>query len=38
LAWNFYQEITQKIRAMRDQEGDAFMRYFPELKTDFYEN
>jgi len=38
LAWNFYKEITQKIRAVRNQPGDAFMRYFPELKTDFYED
>ncbi len=38
LAWNFYTEISQKIKNIRDQEGDAFMRYFPELRTDFYEN
>ena len=38
LAWNFYKEITQKIRAVRDQPGDAFLRYFPELKTDFNED
>lgn len=38
LAWNFYTEITHKIRAIRDLNGDAFMRYFPELKTDFYED
>jgi len=38
LAWNFYDEISRKIKSIRDQEGDAFMRYFPELRTDFYEN
>jgi hypothetical protein len=38
LAWNFYKEITQKIRSVRDQPGDAFMRYFPELKIDFNED
>jgi SAM-dependent methyltransferase len=38
LAWNFYTEITQKIKAVRNQPGDAFMRYFPKLRTDFNEN
>ena len=38
LAWNFYAEITQKIKAIRNQPGDAFMRYFPKLRTDFNEN
>lgn len=38
LAWNFYDEISHKIRAIRDQNGDAFMRYFPTLKTDFHED
>ncbi len=38
LAWNFYDEIAHKIRSIRDQNGDAFMRYFPELRTDFYED
>jgi hypothetical protein len=35
LAWNFYTEITNKIKAIRNQPGDGFMRYFPKLKTDF---
>jgi 2-polyprenyl-3-methyl-5-hydroxy-6-metoxy-1,4-benzoquinol methylase len=38
LAWNFYKEITQKIKSIRGQPGDGFMRYFPRLKTEFYED
>lgn len=38
LAWNFYNEIVSKIRAIRSSDKDMFVRYFPELKTDFYEN
>lgn len=38
LAWNFYSEITNKIRNIRNQSGDAFMRYFPTLKTEFHED
>jgi 2-polyprenyl-3-methyl-5-hydroxy-6-metoxy-1,4-benzoquinol methylase len=35
LAWNFYAEIVNKIKAIRNQPTDGFMRYFPKLKTDF---
>ena len=35
LAWNFYTEIVNKIKAVRNQPTDGFMRYFPKLKTDF---
>jgi 2-polyprenyl-3-methyl-5-hydroxy-6-metoxy-1,4-benzoquinol methylase len=38
LAWNFYQEISKKIKSIRNQPGDAFMRYFPQLRTDFNED
>lgn len=38
LAWNFYSEITQKIRAIRSNDQDMFVRYFPTITTDFYEN
>jgi len=38
LAWNFYKEITAKIKSIRHQPGDAFMRYFPKVKIDFYED
>jgi 2-polyprenyl-3-methyl-5-hydroxy-6-metoxy-1,4-benzoquinol methylase len=38
LAWNFYQEINKKIKLIRNQPGDAFMRYFPQLRTDFNED
>jgi 2-polyprenyl-3-methyl-5-hydroxy-6-metoxy-1,4-benzoquinol methylase len=34
LAWNFYTEITQKIRAIRSNEKDIFLRYFPTIKTE----
>ncbi len=38
LAWNFYDEIVRKIRAIRDQDGDLFMKYFPTIKVDHYED
>ena len=38
LAWNFYAEITQKIRAIRSNPGDLFLRYFPTIKTDSNED
>jgi len=34
LAWNFYTEISRKILAIRNQPGDTFIRYFPELQID----
>lgn len=37
LAWNFFKEIVQRIRAVRVGEHDMFVRYFPELKTEFYD-
>jgi hypothetical protein len=32
LAWNFYREIKQKIKAKRDCSNDMFMRYFPKIE------
>lgn len=30
LAWNFYKEIRERVKAVRDNPGDVFVRYFPE--------
>jgi len=30
LAWNFYKEIRERVRAVRDMPEDMFIRYFPE--------
>jgi hypothetical protein len=38
LAWNFYNEIVRKIRDIRDQDGDMFLKYFPTIKVDQYED
>jgi 2-polyprenyl-3-methyl-5-hydroxy-6-metoxy-1,4-benzoquinol methylase len=34
LAWNFYTEIVRKIRNIRNNENDLFLRYFPEITTE----
>jgi SAM-dependent methyltransferase len=34
LAWNFYAEISQRIRAVRSNANDRFMRYFPRIKIE----
>jgi hypothetical protein len=34
LAWNFFSEIRTKIKTKRDQEGDVFIRYFPDIKVE----
>ena len=34
LAWNFYNEITKKIRGIRNNDKDIFLRYFPTIKTE----
>jgi hypothetical protein len=31
LAWNFYDEIVRKIKKVRPNSGDIFIRYFPEF-------
>ena len=38
LAWNFYPEIVRKIRVIRKNNRDMFVRYFPTMTTDFYDN
>ena len=34
LAWNFYKEIKQKILSVRNNPGDEFLQYFPEVRID----
>jgi 2-polyprenyl-3-methyl-5-hydroxy-6-metoxy-1,4-benzoquinol methylase len=34
LAWNFYKEITSKIRTIRPDGEDTFVRHFPEFKVE----
>ena len=34
LAWNFYDEIRNKIRSLRPNKKDKFIKYFPKLKID----
>ena len=31
LAWNFFNEIKNKIKAKRDNKNDLFLKYFPEV-------
>lgn len=33
LAWNFYNEIKNNIKSIRNNPEDIFIRYFPELTT-----
>ena len=33
LAWNFFPEITAKIKAARSNPNDMFIRYFPEVEV-----
>jgi len=34
LAWNFYDEIQERILKTRDNKNDWFLRYFPEVKLE----
>jgi len=34
LAWNFYDEIRERILKTRDNENDWFLRYFPKVKLE----
>jgi SAM-dependent methyltransferase len=34
LAWNFFTEIKTRIKAVRDREGDVFVRYFPTISIE----
>lgn len=33
LAWNLFTEIKQKIKELRNQDKDIFIKYFPEVTT-----
>ena len=37
LAWNFYPEIVKKIRSIRSNDRDMFVRYFPKIQTTLYD-
>jgi len=32
LAWNFFDEIVNRLRAVRNNSGDVFVRYFPSIQ------
>lgn len=34
LAWNFYNEIKEKIKKYRNNDDDIFIKYFPSLKIE----
>ena len=34
LAWNFYDEIQERILKTRDNKNDWFLRYFPKVKLE----
>lgn len=34
LAWNFFDEIKSKVKSLRPNNIDKFVRYFPELKIE----
>ena len=33
LAWNFFNEISQRIKQVRDEPQDLFLKYFPEVEV-----
>ena len=33
LAWNFFNEISNRIKKVRDQPQDLFLKYFPEVEV-----
>lgn len=33
LAWNFFKEISSKIKAVRTNDNDVFLKYFPTVET-----
>ena len=35
LAWNFYDEIREKVKSARPKKDDVFVRYFPVLRVDY---
>jgi len=34
LAWNFYEEIRERIKKVRDNKNDMFLKYFPVVKLE----
>jgi hypothetical protein len=32
LAWNFFAEITHRIKMVRDEPHDLFLKYFPKVE------
>ena len=34
LAWNFYDEIRNRIKVVRDNDNDRFLKYFPVIGVD----
>ena len=32
LAWNFFSEISQRIKSLRNNPNDVFLKYFPEVE------
>ena len=32
LAWNFYDEIYNRIKSVRDNDNDLFVKYFPKIE------
>ena len=34
MAWNFYDEIRNRILKVRDNKNDKFLRYFPSVKVE----
>jgi hypothetical protein len=32
LAWNFFTEISQRIKQVRNEPQDLFLKYFPEVR------
>jgi hypothetical protein len=33
LAWNFFTEISQRIKQVRNEPQDLFLKYFPEVEV-----
>jgi hypothetical protein len=33
LAWNFFNEISHKIKDKRDNSNDIFVKYFPKVEV-----
>ena len=34
LAWNFYEEIRERIKKVRNNKNDMFLKYFPTVKLE----